>query len=424
MSSAELLARPSREIVIAATLDTKSTEIALLLEEFHRYGLSTVLIDCGILGEPGLTPAISHHDVAHAGGATIDELRREHNRETALPVMMRGLRNCVSELYERGLIGGFCAVGGGTNTAFASAAFSVLPFGFPKLLASTTVSGSTRPIIGVKDVVLVHSVIDILGNNSFLRSIFRRCAALMRAMVEEAGADFAAREASCAITTYGATTAGANYAAEILSTAGLEVIAFHARGTGGQAVEALIRDGRIPAFLDLTTSEVADEIAGGEQSAGPDRLTAAAAMGVPQVVLPGAIDMVNFGPLDSVPARYAGRKFACHTPAATLMRTTIEENEAMAIFVTERLNKTIGPASVVIPMRGYSAYDIEGGPFFDPAADAAFRDTLAARLRADIPLHLVDAHINDRKCMEVATAELLAMLRRSPPGTAVGFTGN
>jgi uncharacterized protein (UPF0261 family) len=310
-------------------------------------------------------------------------------------------------------VAGYFGLGGGTNAALASAAFAQLPFGVPKMLVSTVACGNTRPFIGMKDVMLVHSVVDILGLNAFLEDILVRAVTAFCALL--AAPQAAAKNAPrlcIGMTTFGSTTEGAMIAHQSL-IGGYDVVSFHARGIGGEAMEAFVREGRIQAVLDLTTTEVADELVGGICSAGPDRLSAAAETGVPQVVLPGAIDMVNFGPPATVPERFKGRTFTSHTPHATLLRTTAGENVAIAEFIAGKLNRAKGPVAVVLPLRGFSAYDIAGGPFFDPEADAAFCKTLVAKLKPAIAVERVDAHINDRAVIERATALLTAMIPSS-----------
>lgn len=401
-------------VVLAGTLDTKSAEIGFLQEALQRHGLAVIVIDCGILGTASLDATIGREAVAAAGGGDLVALRRERHRERALDAMLRGLEAVMAALRAKGLVQGYLGVGGGTNAALASVAFRALPFGVPKLLVSTVASGQTRPLVGIKDVVLLHSVVDILGLNGFLRDMLRRAAAMMAALLVETAADaqpdgLAAGRPRIGMTTYGSTNDAAATALELLEGQPVEVLAFHARGVGGEAMESLIREGRIDAVLDLTTTEIADEIVGGINSAGPERLGAAGEAGIAQVVLPGAIDMVNFGPLASVPPAFRERLLARHTPSATLMRTTPEENAAMAAFMAEKLNAARGPVTVVLPLHGFSAYDRKGAPFFDPVADAAFRDGLKARLDPRVTVITVDSHINDHVCMETAVKELLRL---------------
>ena len=400
-------------VIVAGTLDTKSEEIAFVRDELRKHGFEAIIIDCGVLGAPALEPTISRADVARAGGTSIEELRSARNREVAIPTMIRGLEATLRHLLAEGRVLGYLGIGGGTNAAFASAAFKLLPFGLPKMLVSTVAAGDTRGFIGMKDVMLMHSVVDVLGLNRFLRSVLRQACAGMAGMVSEAAKRPSVTQSQrlmAGLTAFGSTTAAATRAWGTLANAGIEVLTFHARGVGGQAMESLVREGQIGAVLDLTITEIADELVGGIFSAGQDRLAAAAEAGIPQVILPGSIDMVNFGQLDTIPERFRGRKLVSHTPMSTLMRTTPDENAAMAVFVANKLNRSTGPTAVVLPLRGFSAYDAEGAPFFDPAADDAFRDTLVAHLNSCIPVKRVDAHINEPVCADTATALLLEMI--------------
>lgn len=398
-------------VVLAATLDTKSDEIAFARAELEQRGLRVLVIDCGVLGQSSIASEIGRDEVARAAGFEIEALRREASREIAIPAMVRGLVAVTRRLQEDGRIAAFLGIGGGTNAALAAAAFEVLPFGVPKVLVSTVASGNTRPFVGFRDVVLFHSVVDILGLNGFLRRVLRQAATVVAGLVEERAARDAApaRGLCIGLTAFGSTTEGATRAHARLSRRSAEVLTFHARGVGGQAMEALVREGAIQAVLDLTTTEAADEVVGGVCSAGPDRFTAAAERGIPQVLLPGAIDMVNFGPRATVPERFRDRLLVSHTPAATLMRTTSGENVAIAAFMAERLNRANGPVGIVLPLRGFSAYDVEGGPFFDPEADDAFRSTLTSLLGPNIVVRILDTHVNDPETIDIATEMLLDM---------------
>lgn len=401
--------KTGRRVAIAATLDTKTAEIDFVCKEIAARGFEVVLIDCGVLGEPGLRATVTREAVARAGGGDIAALRGQRNREKALPVMIAGLQAELRRMLETDGIAGYFGIGGGTNAALAAAAFEVMPFGMPKMLVTTVASGNTRPFVGMKDVALVHSVVDVLGLNAYLRDVVRQSTAAFCAMVdvfERGGRAETAGTACIGLTAFGSTTEAAAAIERRLTGEGAEVLTFHARGIGGMAMEEFVREGRITAVLDLTTTEVADEIVGGICSAGPLRLRAAAEAGIPQVVLPGAVDMVNFGPRSSVPARFDRRRFVSHTPHATLMRTTPDENRAIARFIASRLNEAGGPVRVVLPLRGFSAYDIEDGPFWDPEADDAFRDELRRSLKPEIPVQPVDAHINAPECVEAACAAL------------------
>lgn len=397
-------------VVLAATMDTKSAEVALMREALEGSGLFTILIDCGILGEPRIKPDVSAVDIARLGGGELSELRARRDRPFALETMTRGLKRCLSDLLDRGLVRGYLGMGGGTNTALASAAFAFLPYGIPKLLVATTASGNTTDIVGAKDVTLIHSVVDILGTGSYLRGLIVRSAAVMNALIASSWQESSDLGKSVAgITAFGSTTAAANRMFDLLTDADVDVVTFHARGSGGKAMEDFIRERKIQAVLDLTTTEIADEVVGGTLSAGPGRLDAAVAMGIPQVILPGAIDMVNFGSPETIPAKFAQRTFFRHTPTTTLMRTTADEIAGIARFIARKLARASAPARIIVPLRGFSAYDEEGGPFFDPDADQAFCKVLRKELRSDIPLIEIDAHINDPAVAEFAVQTLLAI---------------
>lgn len=404
-------------VLIPASLDTKSEAVGYLCDRLRSFGVCPVVVDCGVLGTPGMSADVTREEVARLAGTTIDSLRQAADRAAAIPAMILGLQRLVGRMHAEGSVAGCMGLGGGTNAAFAAAVFDLLPFGMPKMLVSTVASGHTASFVKGNDVLLYHSVVDVLGVNSILRVVLDQAAAAMAAMMCQAVQPAAAGDqTTVGMTVFGSTTLAAMAAEDALRVKGFEVLPFHARGVGGQAMEALVRAGRIHAVLDLTTTEIADEIAGGILSAGPHRLEAAAAAGIPQVVLPGAIDMVNFGAPATVPPRYAGRRFLAHSPHATLMRTTVDENRAIARFIGGKLNAATGPVEVVIPALGFSAYDRSGQPFFDPQADSAFRETLVESLRAGIPVHVLDVHINDADCVAFALKRLTALLdaRRAP----------
>ena len=408
---------PRGRVVMAATLDTKFAEIEFVRARFAAEGIETLLIDCGVLGVAGTAADISRESVAEAGGMSLAALQAARSREKSIPVMIAGLKAHLAALLERGEIAGFYGIGGGTNAALASAAFEVLPFGMPKMLVTTVASGNTRPFVGMKDVTLVHSVVDVLGLNSYLRQMIRQSVAGFAGMLRAAAGGASTRPPAGAVvglTAFGSTTGAAAAIEAQLAGEGVEVLTFHARGIGGLAMERFVEEGRITAVLDLTTTEVADEIVGGICGAGPDRLRAAGALGLPQVILPGAVDMVNFGPRATVPAKFDGRNIISHTPHSTLMRTTVEENRLIAAFIAERLNAATGPVRVILPMGGFSAYDAEGQPFHDPAADAAFCDTLESLLSPGISVRRIASHINAPECALAACAALAELGALSP----------
>ena len=289
------------------------------------------------------------------------------------------------------------AIGGSGNAAIASAAMRALPIGVPKLLATTVAAGDTRSYVGTTDITMMYSVVDISGLNRLSRRILRNAAGAIAGMVPadvpdpQDGTD----RPLVAATMFGVTTACVTAAREALEALGYEVLVFHATGVGGRSMESLVRDGFITGVLDVTTTELADEVAGGTLSAGPDRLEAAGEAGIPQVVSLGALDMANFGPLESVPARFEGRLLHRHNAAVTLMRTTPHENAEIGRLIAAKLNRARGPVTLVVPLRGVSEMDAVGGAFYDPDADSALFAALREALEARVDLLEVDAHIND-----------------------------
>lgn len=406
----------SPRVIIAVTLDTKGEEAEFLRRELESLGTATLVVDTSILAKPIHTADIACEEVARLGGGDIESVRQSNNRGVGLDVMRKGLAALLRDLLDKGEVAGYIGIGGGTNASISESAFRALPYGIPKMLISTVASGDTRPFIGTKDVMLFYPVVDILGLNRFSRMILRRAAAAMSAIVtsasqesERLGLETCKTSLTVGMTTYGATTAGAMIAKAFLEKKGLDVWAFHARGTGGLAMEELVYEGQIGAVLDLTTTEVPDELVGGIHSAGPHRLEAAGQMAVPQVVIPGAIDMVNFGPRESIPTRFQGRKLLSHTPMATLMRTDETENRQIGKWIANKLNQAKGPCAVAIPLRGFSSYDREGGAFFDPQSDFAFMESLREHLKDHVRYVEIDAHINDEQFIRRVCELLLDM---------------
>jgi uncharacterized protein (UPF0261 family) len=308
--------------------------------------------------------------------------------------MAKGVAVVAKRLYEEGKIHGIISLGGSAGTTIGTSAMRALPVGVPKVMVSTIASGDIRPYVDTKDITMMYSVVDIAGINSISRQILSNAAGAIVGMIKTeapAGED----KPLIGITMFGVTTPCVTAARVILEEAGYETLVFHATGTGGRAMEDLVRGGFIIGVLDVTTTELADELVGGVLSAGPNRLEAAGEMGIPQVIAPGALDMVNFGPPETVPDKFNGRKFYQHNPTVTLMRTTKEENAQLGRIIAEKLNKTKGPTTVLIPKQGVSAIDKEGQPFYDAEADATFTENLKANLSENVTLIEMNNHIND-----------------------------
>jgi uncharacterized protein (UPF0261 family) len=383
-------------VVLVGTLDTKGHELEYMRDRVREAGAEVVLVDVGVLGEPQVTADVSREEVAEAAGADHGALVAEADRGHAVEVMGRGAGAVLGRLFEEGRLQGAAAVGGSGNSSIAAAAIRDLPVGVPKLIVSTLASGDTRPYVGAKDVTMMYSVVDIAGINQISARILANAAGAIAGMAKASAP--AAREARPLVgaTMFGVTTPAVTRARERLEELGYEVLVFHATGTGGQSMEALVDGGFLGGVLDLTTTELADELVGGVLSAGPDRLEAAGAAGVPQVVSLGALDMVNFGPKDTVPERFAERNLYVHNPTVTLMRTTAEENAELGRRIAEKLNRAGSPTVLFVPLGGVSAIDVDGQPFHDPQADAALFDALREHLDRDrVEVREIDAQVND-----------------------------
>ncbi len=383
-------------VVLVGTLDTKGHELEYMRDRVREAGAEVVLVDVGVLGEPQVTADVSREEVAEAAGADHGALVAEADRGHAVEVMGRGAGAVLGRLFEEGRLQGAAAVGGSGNSSIAAAAIRDLPVGVPKLIVSTLASGDTRPYVGAKDVTMMYSVVDIAGINQISARILANAAGAIAGMAKASAP--AAREARPLVgaTMFGVTTPAVTRARERLEELGYEVLVFHATGTGGQSMEALVDGGFLAGVLDLTTTELADELVGGVLSAGPDRLEAAGAAGVPQVVSLGALDMVNFGPKDTVPERFAERNLYVHNPTVTLMRTTAEENAELGRRIAEKLNRAGSPTVLFVPLGGVSAIDVDGQPFHDPQADAALFDALREHLDRDrVEVREIDAQVND-----------------------------
>lgn len=406
-------------VLLPGTLDTKGAEYAFVRARLHAQGVNTLVMDLGVLGDPAITPDIMAEEVAAAAGTTLAALRAAGDRGAAVSAMQRGACILVPELHRDARIQGVLGLGGGGGTTMITAAMRRLPVGVPKLMVSTLASGDTTPYVDVTDLTLMYPVVDIAGLNPLSRRILTNAAGAIAGMVRaELPAEPQAPRPLIAATMFGVTTPCVTAARQQLEARGYDVVVFHATGAGGRAMEGLIADGYFAAVLDVTTTEWCDEVVGGVLSAGPDRLSAAAVAGLPQVVSVGALDMVNFGAAASVPARFAGRTFYQHNETVTLMRTTPDECRTIGARIAAALNRATGPTVVVLPLRGVSAIDADGQPFHDPAADRALFETLRAEVRPPVRLVEVDAHINDPAFAAALVDHLLTAIDASANANA------
>jgi len=388
-------------IALVGTLDTKGADFAFLAGRLRAAGAEVIVVDVGT-GEPhGLTPDIDGEVVAASAGTTRDALREAADRGRAVTEMGRGAASVIADLVAHGWVGGVLTAGGSGGSSIAAQVMAALPVGLPKLLVSTMASGDVSPYVGAKDVCIMYSVVDVAGLNRISRLVLGNAAAAMAGMVaarEQIAQDALASDDRplVAASMFGVTTPAVDAARARLAELGYEVLVFHATGAGGRALEGLAEARLVSGVLDLTTTELADDLVGGVLTAGPGRLTAAGAAGLPQVIAPGALDMVNFGPPATVPDRFSGRLFFEHNPTVTLMRTTAGEMAELGARIGRKVAAATGPAEVFWPDRGVSALDTDGQPFRDPAADAACREALDRELTAaGRALRVLDVHIND-----------------------------
>lgn len=401
-----------KRIAVIGTLDTKGAEHAYLADCLREFGHEPILIDLGTGAPPTVAPDISREEVAAAGGLDLASLVASGDRGICVTAMSEAAPVLVAKLAAEGRIDGVISLGGGGGTALATAAMRALPVGFPKLMVSTLASGNTAHYVASKDIVMFPSIVDVSGLNRLSRTLFRQAGAAIAGMADAGAAILAEDRPLVAASMFGNTTRCVELARDVLEKAGYEVLVFHATGTGGRTMETLVGDGLFAGVLDITTTEWADELVGGTLTAGPHRLEAAACAGVPAVVVPGCLDMVNFGARDTVPPQFEGRNFYVHNPQVTLMRTTPEECAELGRILAEKVNASTGPVRVLVPTRAISIVAAPGQAFHDPDADAALFEALRAHLDPAIPLVEVDAAINDEAFAEACAEALLELMGR------------
>jgi uncharacterized protein (UPF0261 family) len=398
-------------IAVLGTLDTKGTEHAFVAKRIREHGHQTLLIDVGTGGLPQVPPDISREYIATAGGIDLPALMARGDRGECVTAMANAAATAVHQLYREGRFQGIITLGGSGGTAIGSAAMRGLPVGLPKLIVSTLASGNTAHYVGTKDIVMMPSIVDVNGLNQISRTIFSRAAGAICGMVSADVSTQATRPVIVA-SMFGNTTRCINAAIPILEAAGFEVLVFHATGAGGRTMESLIESGMVAGILDVTTTELADELVGGVLTAGPDRLNAAARARVPAIIAPGCLDMVNFGERHSVPPEFEGRNFYIHNPQITLMRTTPDECRQLGKLMAEKINAYRSPVTVLLPLRGISVISEPEGPFHDPEADAALFDSLTQSLRSEIPVISMDCNINSPEFAIACANALLMNIKR------------
>lgn len=388
-----------KNVVLIGTLDTKGPEIAYLRDRLNSLGLETTVVDSGILGEPiGITPDISRAEAAIYGGTTIDALRNAGSRGKAVHGMREALKKLTLELYQAGKLQAIASIGGAEGAVMGAACMMQLPVGVPKVLVSPIASGKHyfHPMVGTSDIMVVHSIVDILGLNPIACTIFDNAAAALKGLVEHGHVlpkpDPQGRYV--AVTMLGNTTRAVMALKDRLAVHGYEAVIFHSNGVGGPAMEELAEAGQFVGVIDFTTNETYDPMTGGIHDGGPDRLKRVGLLGLPQVVVPGCIDFCVFH-AGAIPAELRDRPVYDHNPEYTLVRATQDEMIALGHLFAERLNLARGPVVIAVPTQGLSIPNVPGGAFWNPESDAAFLATLKSEIRADIPVLTYERHIND-----------------------------
>lgn len=398
-------------IAVLGTLDTKGFEHGYVAELIRQRGHQTLVVDTGSGTEPQIVPDIARQEVAAAGGVDLAGLVARQDRGEAVTAMASAAAALLSKLAAEGRIQGVISLGGGGGTAIGSAAMRALPIGFPKLMVSTLAAGNVAPYVGTKDIVMFPSIVDVSGLNLISRVLLARAAGAICGMVE-VEPPAVQDKPLIAASMFGNTTACVNAAKQILEDAGYEVLVFHSTGTGGKIMESLIESGLVSGVLDVTTTEWADELVGGILGAGPSRLEAAGKAGVPAIVTPGCLDMVNFGERATVPAKFEGRVFYQHNPQVTLMRTNAAECAELGRILAEKVNAYSGPVTVLLPLKAISIISAAGQPFHDAEADAALFNAIRSHLKPGIPLVEMDCEINAPEFAQACADALLKMMGR------------
>lgn len=400
----------TKTVVLVGTLDTKGQEFAFVKELIEQAGLRTLMVDFGVMGGAAFPPDVSRDEVAAAGGGDLAHLASGERKDEAMRVMAEGLAVVVRRLYDEGQLDGILGMGGSGNTSIATRAMRALPVGVPKVMVSTLGGGDVSAYTGTKDITFMPSIVDVAGINSISRAIYRNAAGAIAGMVHMEAPAVAGQRPLLAASMFGNTTICVDRARSELENAGYEVLVFHATGTGGKTMESLIADGYIIGSLDITTTELADEVCGGVLSAGPERCLAASRAGIPAVIAPGCVDMANFWGIDTIPEKYRNRNLYQWNPNVTLMRTNVEENVKIGEMLAAAANASSAPVVVVLPLKGVSMLDSPGGQFWDPEADHACYDAIKRNLKPGIPVIELDYNINDAEFADRCAALLLEML--------------
>ena len=402
-----------KTIAVLATLDTKGTEAEYLCRQIEKLNNTALVIDTGVVGTPTSEADITRQQVAQAGGTSLKTLLENPTREVAAPIMADGTTHLVIDLVTQGKVSGIISMGGTQGTTLATKVMRALPYGFPKVMVSTMASGNVAHWVGIKDITMMFSVTDILGLNPVMRKMLANAAASICGM---ANVDVELKQGDrplVAVTTVGITTKGAMKAVEVLEAAGYETIVFHAVGSGGRAMEQMMKEGLIGAVLDYAIIEVSNEMHNALLAGGIERLTTAGKLGIPQVICPGAIEVLVFNEPETVPAKYKNRTLIPHSPQITDVRLNAAEMAEVGREVARRLNHTKNEAVFMNPIGGYDSYAVEGMGFYDPEADAAFMTELKANLTSTFRVIDRDTHIEDVAFATEASELLISLIEKN-----------
>ena len=401
----------SKTIAIVGSLDTKGQEFTFIKELIENEGLDTLVVDFGVLEEPTLEPDINRNEVVAAAGGDLTYLSSGEHKDEAMQTMANGLAIVVSRLHSEGKLDGIIGMGGTGGTSIATAGMRVLPVGVPKVMVSTIGGGDVSSYAGTKDITFIPSIVDVAGINSISRMVYANAAGAIAGMVKMKAPPPSKEKPLITASMFGNTTTCVDRARNMLENKGYEVLVFHATGTGGRTMETLISDGYFIGSMDITTTELADEVCGGVFSAGPERCMAASRAGIPAVVVPGCVDMANFWGIDTVPEEYKHRNLYEWNPDVTLLRTNVEENTRIGEMLAAAANSATAEVAIVLPLKGVSMLDSEGGEFWDPEADEACFNAITQNLKPGIPLIQMDKNINDTEFADTVAETLLNMMK-------------
>ena len=402
-----------KTIAVAGTFDTKGKEFLYVKELIEELGLKTYMINTGVF-DSEIEVDVSNKEIAKEAGYDIDDIVSRRDRAMATEALSKGMELLIPRLYAEGKFDGIISFGGSGGTSLVTPAMRALPIGVPKMMVSTMASGNVSQYVGTSDIIMMPSIVDVAGLNKISKTIFKNAVLAIAGMVGMADKIKEVEEDEkplIAATIFGVTTPCVDFAKEYLEERGYEVLVFHATGTGGKTMESLIDAGFFKGVLDITTTEWCDEIVGGVLGAGPNRLEAAGRNHVPQVVSVGALDMVNFGPIDTIPEKFKSRNLYKHNPTVTLMRTTVEENIKFGQKIAEKLNASFGKTVLILPLKGVSMIDAPGQPFYGSKEDEALFDTLKNNIDKDkVNIVEMDNNINEKAFAQRAAEELIKML--------------